>query len=301
MSEAVEGNKGNGCRRLPPWLRNGQCRGESSRKIGRLMGQLQLNTVCRSASCPNQQECWNSGTATFLILGPVCTRQCGFCNVRKGSPSAPDPEEPARVAVAVALMGLSYAVLTSVTRDDLEDGGAGAFAGTIRAIRSRSAGCRIEVLVPDFQGSEQALELVFAARPDVLNHNIETVPSQYARVRPQADYHRSLELILRAKQRGFTTKSGLMIGLGERPEEVRMVMEDLREAGCDILTIGQYLQPSKNALKVAEYHPPEEFVRLQKEGNALGFSRIMAGPLVRSSYHAERTSVLCSGGTAGNQ
>ncbi len=298
MSDPIEEQKTAGRKRLPAWLRNGRSREESSREIARLMGRLRLRTVCRSAACPNQRECWNSGTATFLILGPVCTRKCGFCNIGNGTPSPPENDEPARVADAVGQMRLSYAVITSVTRDDLPDGGAGAFAATIRAIRDRTPECRVEVLVPDFRGSASALELVLEARPDVLNHNIETVPSLYASVRPQAVYQRSLELIRRAKERGFTTKSGLMLGLGERHEEVLGAMRDLREAGCDILTLGQYLQPNRNALRVESYYPPEAFERLGQEGDALGFLRTLAGPLVRSSYHAERTSGPRSGGTA---
>jgi lipoic acid synthetase len=223
-----------------------------------------------------------------MILGDVCTRGCGFCNVPKGAPAVVDPEEAGRVAEAVALLGLTYAVVTSVTRDDLADGGAGLFASTIAAVRKRSPGCRVEVLVPDFQGSEEALMTVLGAKPDVLNHNLETVPSLYGRVRPRADYRRSLELLKRAKSYGAVTKTGLMLGLGEEIDEVRTVLSDLRHIPCDILTLGQYLQPNRSALPVKRYYRPEEFGRLRQDALAMGFQQVVAGPLVRSSYHAER-------------
>ncbi len=226
-----------------------------------------------------------------MILGDICTRGCRFCNVRKGTPEGLDLDEPNRVAEAVAALGLSYAVVTSVTRDDLEDGGAGMFAATIRAIRAKTPGCRVEVLVPDFQGSDGSLRTVLDAGPAVLNHNIETVPSLYSRVRPQADYHRSLGLLSRAKSCGAMTKTGLMLGLGEASDEVRSVMNDLRKIGCDILTIGQYLQPNKRALPVEKYYHPDEFKSFQEQALAMGFRHVESGPLVRSSYHAGRYGV----------
>ncbi len=247
---------------------------------------LQLHTVCEGAACPNRNECWNAGTATFLILGDRCTRSCRFCNIPSGETSAADHDEPRRIADAVAAMGLAYAVVTSVTRDDLADGGASAFADTIRAIRKRSPECRVEVLVPDFQGSFASLEAVLDARPHIVNHNIETVPSLYPRVRPGADYGRSLRILEQAKQRGFTTKSGMMLGLGEEGSEVRSVLRDLRSVGCEILTVGQYLRPSPRNLPVERYYRPEEFESLRSEAHDLGFRRVAAGPLVRSSYHA---------------
>lgn len=249
---------------------------------------LKLHTVCEGAACPNRNECWNAGTATFLILGDRCTRSCTFCNIPSGKPRAVDQDEPKRVAEAVSVMGLSYAVVTSVTRDDLTDGGAGAFAGTIAAIRRRSPDCRVEVLVPDFQGSLASLEAVLDAGPHVVNHNVETVPSLYPRVRPGADYGRSLHLLERAKQRGFATKSGIMLGLGEEVGEIRSVLQGLRSVGCEILTVGQYLRPSPRHLPVERYYRPEEFETLRNEALGLGFRSVAAGPLVRSSYHAAR-------------
>lgn len=249
---------------------------------------LRLRTVCEGAACPNRNECWNAGTATFLILGDRCTRSCMFCNIPSGETRTVDQDEPRRIADAVVVMGLAYAVVTSVTRDDLPDGGAGAFAGTIGAVRRRSPECRVEVLIPDFQGSRASLEAVLDAGPHVVNHNVETVPSLYSRVRPGADYGRSLRLLERAKQRGFVTKSGMMLGLGEEVGEVRSVLQDLRSVGCDILTIGQYLRPSPRNLPVERYYRPEEFGSLRNEALDLGFRRVAAGPLVRSSYHAAR-------------
>jgi lipoic acid synthetase len=233
-------------------------------------------------------ECWEQRTATFMILGDVCTRRCGFCAVPKGAPLPVDYEEPERVAVAVAELGLEYAVVTSVNRDDRKDGGAEIFARTIRAIRERKPGCRVEVLVPDFQGSRDALEVVMNARPDVLNHNTETVPRLYRTVRPGARYEQSLRLISAARQLDPTvaTKSGLMLGLGEEPEEVLAVMRDLVAHDCQILTLGQYLRPSLDHLPIARYVSPAEFAEFKAEGERMGFSHVEAGPLVRSSYHA---------------
>jgi lipoic acid synthetase len=272
--------------RLPPWFRTRLVASENLRDVRRLISSKKLHTVCRSAACPNRTECWNARTATFMILGNVCTRGCAFCNVPKGTPAGPDLDEPNRVAQAVASLQLNYVVITSVTRDDLVDGGASLFTETMKAIRARSLACRIEVLVPDFQGSGPALRTVLDEKPDVLNHNIETVPSLYHRVRPQADYQRSLELLASAKKAGTVTKTGLMLGLGEGIDEVLTVMRNLRETGCSILTIGQYLQPGKNHLLVEKYYHPDEFSILRAEALSLGFLHVAAGPLVRSSYQA---------------
>ena len=272
--------------RLPGWFKVRLSTNEQYAEVRGRVRRGNLHTVCESAACPNRNECWNAGTATFLILGSVCTRGCGFCNISRGEPGPADSGEPGRVADAVAALGLSYAVVTSVTRDDLPDGGAGLFAETISAIRRRSPRCRVEVLVPDFQGSSTSLATVLGAKPDVLNHNIETVPSLYPRVRPQADYGRSLRLLAAAKEQGCITKSGLMLGLGEGMNEVRSVLRDLRAAGCDLLTIGQYLMPHHRAMPVAAYYHPDEFAALRAEALAMGFRGVSAGPRVRSSYHA---------------
>lgn len=278
-----------GCRqRLPPWLKHPVRRGPEFERVSRIVAGKGLHTVCSGAACPNRAECWNAGTATFLVLGPVCTRSCSFCNVTKGGPGPVDPGEPLRVAEAVALLGLRYSVVTSVTRDDLADGGASVFAETIRAIRAWSPGCRVEVLVPDFQGDEAALSTVLSAGPDVLNHNVETVPSLYGRIRPQAVYRRSLELIRRSRDAGAVTKTGLMVGLGEGRDEVHAVLADVRDAGCELLTIGQYLQPSAALVPVQKYYRPEEFESLRDRALAMGFRHVAAGPLVRSSYQAEK-------------
>jgi lipoic acid synthetase len=282
-----EGTKG-GAKRLPPWFKIQLTAGEQLTTIRSLIKTKKLHTVCRSASCPNQTECWNAGTATFMILGNLCTRRCRFCNVPKGVPEGLDRDEPNRVADAVAALKLKYAVVTSVTRDDLVDGGAEIFAETIRAIRAKSPGCRVEVLIPDFQGSEESLRTVLDAKPDILNHNLETVQSLYSRVRPQADYRRSLLLLSRAGADGAVTKTGLMLGLGEAREEILEVMGDLREVGCSILTLGQYLRPGKTHLPVEKYYHPDEFAELRDQALSLGFRHIVAGPLVRSSYHAEK-------------
>jgi len=257
-------------------------------EVRNLIKKNKLHTVCMSAACPNQTECWNAGTATFLILGNSCTRSCRFCNVPKGTPQSIEADEPARVARAVEALQLSYAVITSVTRDDLPDGGSALFAETIREIRKRMPLCRVEVLIPDFQGSESALHIVLEANPTVLNHNIETVPSLYKCVRPQADYGRSIELLSRAHAFGAVTKTGMMLGLGEGRREIFTVLHDLRKAGCSLLTIGQYLRPGKNSLPVERYYHPDEFLELRDEAIAMGFRHVVAGPLVRSSYHAEK-------------
>lgn len=272
----------------PTWLRVPAPVGEQYHALKALVGAQRLHTVCQSARCPNIGECWQSRTATFLILGNTCTRRCAFCAVESGQPTEYDLDEPRRVADAVATLQLRYAVVTSVTRDDLPDGGAGIFAETIRQLRARIPACRVEVLIPDFQGDASALALVLAARPDVLNHNIETVERLYSLVRPQAVYTRSLALLARAKtlDPAQTTKSGLMLGLGETEAEVLDALRDLRAAGCDIVTIGQYLRPSAAHLPVVKYYAPEDFARFADHGKALGFRHVESAPLVRSSYHA---------------
>jgi len=281
----------------PKWLRAPAPTGKNYHEVRALVQRLNLHTVCESAACPNAGECWNQRTATFMILGNVCTRRCGFCAVQKGAPLPVDYEEPERVAEAVAALGLRYAVITSVNRDDRKDGGADLFRLTILAIRRRVPGCKVEVLIPDFQGRREALDAVLEASPDVLNHNIETVPRLYRQVRLGARYERSLELLAYSKQArpDIPTKSGLMLGLGESREEVRQVMSDLRVHAVDILTIGQYLRPSPKHLPVLRYVPPAEFEEYRQEGLKMGFAHVESGPLVRSSYHAaeglsERTS-----------
>jgi len=280
--------------RLPPWFRTRLANNLLSLKVRNEINNNKLHTVCQSAACPNQTECWNSGTTTFLILGNICTRNCRFCNIPTGKPVNVDDDEPNRVARVVAALQLSYAVVTSVTRDDLPDGGASHFAKTIREIRSMNPGCRIEVLIPDFHWSEEALIAVLVAEPDILNHNIETVPSLYSRIRPGADYGRSLELLTRATEYGSTTKTGLMLGLGETIDELRSVMDDLRNSGCSILTLGQYLRPGKGHLPVEKYYHPDEFTEIRLEALSLGFNHVVSGPHVRSSYRAE----LCKAGDA---
>ncbi len=272
--------------RKPEWLKARVPGGEQYAELRRLIDTRKLHTVCEEARCPNMGECWNSGTATFMILGDTCTRSCGFCAIKTGRAYTVDLDEPARVGEAVGLMNLKHAVVTSVNRDELFDGGAGIFASTIQEIRKRLPACRVEVLIPDFQGSEEALNIVLDAQPDILNHNTETVPRLYKTVRPQAQYHRSLEVIERAKARGFTTKSGVMVGLGETNDEILETMSDLHEAGCDILTIGQYLQPTSAHLPVLRYVHPDDFLMFKEKGLAMGFRYVESGPLVRSSYHA---------------
>ncbi len=274
----------------PDWLRAPAPAGENYHDLKGLIGRLRLHTVCESAACPNVGECWNHRTATFMILGNVCTRRCGFCAVEKGAPLPVDYDEPQRVAEAVAAMGLKFAVITSVNRDDREDGGAELFALTIRAIRDRVPDCGVEVLIPDFQGSRPSVETVMDARPDVLNHNTETVPRLYRQVRLGARYERSLEVLEWARQiRPETpTKSGLMLGLGEQPAEVLGVMRDLRAHQVGILTLGQYLRPSPRHLPIARYVAPEEFDEFRRAGYEMGFAHVESGPLVRSSYHASQ-------------
>ena len=271
----------------PEWLKVRLPSGEGYTKTKNIVKEFKLNTVCEDARCPNMAECWGNGTATFMILGDICTRSCGFCNVKTGKPVGLDFDEPRRVARAIEAMGIDYAVITSVNRDELSDGGASLFAETIDQIRSIIPACKIEVLIPDFKGDFEALMTVLKANPDVLNHNIETVPRLYSKVRPQANYEQSLELIRRAKDFGSLTKSGMMVGLGEESDEVYKVLDDLKQSGCDIATIGQYLQPSKNHLKVERYVEPLEFAEYKAFGRVLGFTAIESGPLVRSSYHAK--------------
>jgi lipoic acid synthetase len=280
-------------RRLPPWFKRPLGGGPEFAKLSSLVGDLGLHTVCQSARCPNQGECWTIGTATFMILGDVCTRGCRYCAVPKGKPLAADLGEPARVGHAVVTMNLRHAVITSVDRDDLDDGGAAIWASTIREIREAAPGCAVEVLIPDFRKSAAgALETVMAARPDILNHNIETVPRLFPMARKGGDYDFSIELLRRAKKLSpkTPTKSGMMLGLGERDDEVRRVLGDLREAGVDIVSMGQYLAPEKNAfyLPVARFVHPDEFAAWARYGRDLGFRHVEAGPLVRSSYHAEK-------------
>ncbi|HSA93497.1 MAG TPA: lipoyl synthase [Terriglobales bacterium] len=272
----------------PEWLKARAPMGENFHELKVLARSLGLHTVCESAHCPNIGECWNHRTATFMLLGDVCTRRCGFCAVPKGRPGPIDRDEPGRVAEAVATLGLRHAVVTSVNRDDDNLGGARIFAETIRQIRRRAPGCRVEVLIPDFQGDEESLRAVLDARPDVLNHNTETVPRLYRTVRSGARYQRSLDLLAHAKQLSPTmvTKSGLMAGLGESMDELLAVFRDLAERGVDILTVGQYLRPTLDHLPVARYYTPDEFRSLKEEAMAMGFRHVESGPLVRSSYHA---------------
>lgn len=271
----------------PRWLKVRVPLGTTYAEVRHIVDEGGLHTVCEDARCPNMAECWNRGTATFMILGDICTRSCGFCAVKTGRPVVLDRDEPRRVAEAVARMKLRHAVITSVNRDELPDGGSGIFAETIRAIRAAVPGCRVEVLIPDFQGSEEAIRALVRARPDVLNHNVETVARLYRTVRPQAKYRRSLDLLLLCKREGLTTKTGFMLGLGETEQEVGELLGDLRDVGVDIVTIGQYLQPGKQHLPVVRYVPPDEFRIWKEHGMALGFRHVESGPLVRSSYHAE--------------
>jgi len=276
--------------RKPPWLKVRFPGGPNYMRLKGIMREGRLHTVCEEARCPNIGECWEAGTATFMILGDICTRACGFCAVTTGRPQTIDRLEPMRVANAVREMGLTHAVVTSVNRDDEPDGGASIFARTIRWIRRLSPETSVEVLIPDFLGNWDALAAVVAARPEILNHNTETVPRLYRRVRPKARYERSLELLRRAKELdpGTITKTGLMVGLGETEHELLRVFEDLLENGVEVLTLGQYLRPSAKHLPLVRYYAPEEFGHLRDEALALGFKHVEAGPLVRSSYHAER-------------
>ena len=275
-------------KRRPDWIKVRAPQGEQYEQIQTLMRRASLHTVCQEAGCPNMGECWGSGTATFLILGDVCTRSCRFCDVKHGRPEPLDWEEPERVAQAVKEMGLQHAVITSVNRDERDDGGAPIFAAIIRRIRELQPGCSVEVLIPDFKGSLDALKIVMDARPEILNHNIETVPSLFKKVQPQDRYEWSEAVLRNAKvlDPETLTKSGIMLGLGETLVEVRAVMRDLREWDVDILTIGQYLQPSRRHLPIERYYTLEEFAELKAYGLEIGFKWVESAPLVRSSYHA---------------
>lgn len=278
-------------RRKPAWLRIDRPTRRSFFVVADILERHGLDTICRSARCPNASECWSEGTATFLILGTTCTRACAFCAVPKGTPAPLRADEPEALAGAVREMRLRYVVITSVTRDDLPDGGAAHFAAAIRAVKAVDPAIRVEVLIPDFGGDAGALAAVLEAGPDVLNHNLETPESVYPRIgRPLARYRRSLGVLREAKVRGGITKSGLMIGLGETEAEIDRALEDLRAAGCDLLTVGQYLQPSRDALPVVRYYEPAAFDAIARRARSLGFRECVAGPLVRSSYHAQRLS-----------
>lgn len=271
----------------PEWLKVKLPSGENFNDVKTLMRTQKLHTVCEEAKCPNIAECWNHRTATFMILGDTCTRSCGFCNVKLGLPSELDLEEPQRVADSVEELNLRHVVITSVNRDELEDGGSSIFTETVKLIRERMPKTTIEILIPDFKGVESAFEIIMENPPDILNHNLETVPRLYPVVRPQAKYSRSLNLIKWFKERGLRTKSGIMVGIGESPAEVLELMKDLTAAGCDILTIGQYLQPTKIHLPVDRFVSPDEFIMYKEEGLKMGFKVVESSPLVRSSYHAD--------------
>ncbi len=277
-----------GFARKPSWLKMKMPHGEGYSRLLALVNEQKLHTVCQSAKCPNMGECWAAGTATLMILGDVCTRSCGFCHIATGRPPTLDLEEPLRVGFAVRQMNLKHAVLTSVNRDELADGGAGVWAHTIREIRRQSPGTSVEVLIPDFCGDWEALQLVLNEKPDILNHNMESVPRLYKVVRPQAKYPRSLKLLQIAKEQGFITKTGMMLGLGEEEHEIDAVLDDLVAIGCDILTLGQYLQPTANHLPVTRWVHPDEFAAWKVKGEAKGLRHVESGPLVRSSYHAEK-------------
>jgi lipoic acid synthetase len=274
--------------RKPPWLKMKMPGGAEYSRLYRLITENRLHTVCQSAKCPNMGECWSAGTATLMILGDVCTRSCGFCHIATGRPTELDLDEPRRVGEAVAVMNLRHVVITSVNRDELADGGAAVWADTIRQIRARSPHTSVEVLIPDFAGDWKALRLVLNQKPEILNHNVETVPRLYTRVRPQAKYHRSLDLLRIAKQDGFVTKTGMMLGLGETEDEIERVLDDLVAISCDILTLGQYLQPTANHLPVERWVHPDEFRSWKSRGEDKGLRHVESGPLVRSSYHAEK-------------
>ena len=275
-------------KRLPPWAKKRLGPASRLHEVKAILRSRGLHTVCESARCPNIGECFSKPTATFMILGDVCTRTCGFCSIdKRAAPLLVDPHEPLNIAITAKEMGLRHVVITSVSRDDLPDGGAGQFALTIKAIKDNISGILVEVLTPDFNGDDQALSIVLEARPDIFNHNLETVPSLYPKVRPQADYRRSLEVIKRAKRPGILTKSGIMVGLGESAGEVKALLEDLLAIGCDAVTIGQYLRPTRENLEVVEYVEPDVFKEYEEFGRAIGFRHVYSGPFVRSSYNAE--------------
>ena len=271
----------------PEWLKVKLPTGENYSDVKNLMRRQKLNTVCEEARCPNIAECWNNRSATFMILGDTCTRSCGFCNVKLGIPNELDTNEPYRVVESVIELDLRHVVITSVNRDELKDGGATIFKECVRLIRERKPDCTVEILIPDFKGDEQAFEIIMQNPPDILNHNLETVPRLYHAVRPQAKYERSLKLIKWFKDKALKTKSGIMVGIGEKPEEVLDLMRDLVNHGCDILTIGQYLQPTKEHLPVDRFVTPDEFAMYKLEGLKMGFKIVESAPLVRSSYHAD--------------
>jgi lipoyl synthase len=279
-------------KRKPEWLKVRLPTAKPYQQLKALIDNLELHTVCESAACPNRGECWSRSTATFMILGNICTRSCGFCNVATGRPTELDLDEPKRVAEAIEKLNLRYAVITSVNRDELKDGGASIWAETIQEVRRRCPATKIEVLIPDFLGNWEALTTVLEAKPDVLNHNVETIPRLYSTVRPQGKFGRSLELLRRAKNGGLTTKSGLMMGLGEEDQEVLEVMRAWHSVDCDLITLGQYMQPSPEHLAVQRWVSPETFEQLRQHGMAMGFKNVFAGPLVRSSYHAEEQERL---------
>jgi len=276
--------------RHPEWLRVEIPGGENYVKIKSLLRKAKLHTICEEAKCPNMAECFGKGTATFLILGNVCTRSCRYCNVKHGKPLPLNPDEPREVAESVNALGLRYAVITSVTRDDLPDGGATVFYETVKEIKKINKNCRVEVLIPDFRGDKEALKKVIGAKPDVINHNIEVVKELFPKMRPQGDYNRSLFVlrIIKEMNSRIITKSGFMVGLGETNEQILKTMQDLKENGVDILTIGQYLQPTKNHAEVRKYYTPEEFMEFRDTAMEMGFKHVESGPLVRSSYHAEQ-------------
>ena len=274
--------------RKPSWLKMKMPGGEGYGELLNLVNKQKLHTVCQSAKCPNMGECWAAGTATLMILGDVCTRSCGFCHIATGRPPTLDLDEPRRVGAAVAAMNLKHTVITSVNRDELPDGGAAVWAETIRQIKLQAPGVTVEVLIPDFCGDWEALQKVLDQKPDILNHNMETVPRLYKKVRPQAKYPRSLRLLEIAKQQGFVSKTGMMLGLGEEESEIEAVMNDLVKIGCEILTLGQYLQPTREHLPVERWVHPDEFAAWKTRGEAKGLRHVESGPLVRSSYHAEK-------------
>jgi lipoic acid synthetase len=279
-------SRGGSAERLPAWFKVEASTGPDYLDLRQTIDRLKLHTICEEARCPNRWECWNARTATFLILGDICTRRCHYCSVETGRPHAVDPEEPARIAEAVQALGLRHAVITSVNRDELPDGGAAVFADTIRLTRQRTPGCTIEVLIPDFEGNAAALEAVCRERPDVLNHNIETVPRLFPVLRPQGKYQRSLQVLAGAHAQGLRTKSGLIVGMGETSDEIHSVLQDLRKVGCQVVTIGQYLQPTKGHVPVVRYYDPAEFAQLKAEALTMGFLHVESSPLTRSSYHA---------------
>lgn len=281
--------------RKPSWLKMKMPAGEGYARLLKLVNDQKLHTVCQSAKCPNMGECWSAGTATLMILGDVCTRSCGFCHIATGRPPTLDLDEPYRVGAAVAAMQLGHCVITSVNRDELPDGGAAVWAHTIREIRKQSPGTSVEVLIPDFCGKWDALQQVLDERPEILNHNIETVPRLYHRVRPQAKYRRSLELLQIAKRQGLVTKTGMMLGLGETEDEIDAVIDDLVSIGCEIFTLGQYLQPTAKHLPVERWVHPDEFRRWKRRGEEKGLRHVESGPLVRSSYHAEKQVLAHAG------